>query len=153
MSTAFIGIGSNLGNREGNCLRATGLLGTKGLRVEKQSSLYETAPWGEKNQPLFLNMAVEIQTDCTPEELLRLLKEIESELGREKTYKWGPRVIDLDILLFDNLIMNRHDLCIPHPLLHKRDFVLKPLAELAPDMLHPVLNVSIGELLQQLDTL
>jgi 2-amino-4-hydroxy-6-hydroxymethyldihydropteridine diphosphokinase len=152
MSIAFIGIGSNLGNREGNCLRAIGLLKQKGLRVKRHSSLYETEPWGVRDQPSFLNMAVELETDCAPGELFRRLKEIESELGREKTYKWGPRVIDLDILVFDNLIMNEHGLCIPHPLMHKRDFVLKPLAELVPDMLHPVLNVSISELLQQLET-
>ena len=151
MSSAFIGIGSNLGNREENCARAIVLLREKGLRVRKQSSLYETEPWGTGDQPLFLNMAVQIETDHSPAELLKLLKGIETEMGREKTYKWGPRVIDLDILLFDDIILEQDDLCIPHPLMHKRDFVLRPLADLAPAMKHPALHLSIGELLQQLE--
>jgi 2-amino-4-hydroxy-6-hydroxymethyldihydropteridine diphosphokinase len=148
-STAYIGIGSNLGNREENCYRAIELLEKKGIKIKKKSSLYETEPWGIEQQPMFLNMAVEIETELEPEKLLRLLKDIETKLGRKGTFKWGPRIIDLDILLFDDIIINKKDLKIPHPLMHKRDFVLNPLNEIAPEINHPLLNCRIDELVQQ----
>ncbi|MBE0426732.1 MAG: 2-amino-4-hydroxy-6-hydroxymethyldihydropteridine diphosphokinase [Nitrospirae bacterium] len=149
MSTAYIGIGSNLGNREENCFHAIELLEKKGIKIKKKSSLYETEPWGIKQQPIFLNMAVEIETELEPDKLLRLLKDIEKKLGRKNTLKWGPRIIDLDILIFDDIILNKKDLKIPHPLMHKRGFVLKPLNEIAPKINHPLLNRSIAELVQQ----
>jgi len=150
MSLAYIGIGSNLGNRQENCLHAIELLQEKGVIVTKRSSLYETEPWGMKDQPPFLNMVIEIETELDPKVLLRVLKDVEKELGRKESLKWGPRVIDLDILLVDNLILNQDGLIIPHPLMHKRDFVLRPLAEIAPDIKHPLLKLSIDELLQKL---
>ncbi len=149
MFKAYIGIGSNLGNRKENCLRAIELLEKKGIIIKKKSSLYETKPWGIEHQPLFLNMAIEIETDLEPEKLLKVLKDIEAEIGRKHTFKWGPRIIDLDILLFNDIIVDKKDLKIPHPLMHKRDFVLKPLSEIAPEINHPLLKCRIDELLQQ----
>ncbi|MEW6571256.1 MAG: 2-amino-4-hydroxy-6-hydroxymethyldihydropteridine diphosphokinase [Nitrospirota bacterium] len=149
MPIAYVGIGSNVGNREKNCFHAIELLEGKGIKVRKKSSLCETEPWGYKNQPAFLNMAVEIETKLGPEELLKLLKEIEAEIGRKKSFRWGPRVIDLDILLFDNIILSEEDLKIPHPHMHERDFVLIALNEIAPGINHPVLNVSIDDLLHR----
>ena len=150
MAIAYIGIGSNLGNRQENCLRAIELLQKKGIIVTKRSSLYKTEPWGVKDQPRFINMAVEIDTSLEPKELLKILKNIEKGLGREKSSKWGPRIIDLDILLFDDIILNEDNLKIPHPLMQERDFVLRPLCEIAPDIYHPLLKLSMYELMQKI---
>ena len=150
MSVAYIGIGSNLGDREFNCKQAIGFLRQKGITVSKESSLYETKPWGVTDQPLFLNMAIEIETNLKPFELLRTLKDIEKEMGREETFLWGPRIIDLDILLYDNYIVNEKGLRIPHPHMQDREFVLRPLCEIAGDVPHPLLLLSIEELLQRL---
>jgi 2-amino-4-hydroxy-6-hydroxymethyldihydropteridine diphosphokinase len=147
MSVVYIGIGSNLGNSQENCLRAIELLQKKGIIITKRSSLYETEPWGVKDQPLFINMAIEIETGLKPKVLLKILKDVEKEVGRGKSIKWGPRIIDLDILLFDNIVLNEDDLKIPHPLMHKRDFVLRPLCEIAPDIKQPVFGKTIKELL------
>ncbi len=147
MSVVYIGIGSNLGNRQYHCLKAIELLEQCGLRVSKISSLYETEPWGVKAQPAFLNMAIEVETDIVPLKLLELIKKIEAELGREKTVKWGPRVIDLDILLYDDLRIAEEDLQVPHPLMHQREFVLRPLSEIAPEKVHPVLRKDMRSLL------
>ncbi|MBI5098467.1 MAG: 2-amino-4-hydroxy-6-hydroxymethyldihydropteridine diphosphokinase [Nitrospirae bacterium] len=149
MSTAYIGIGSNLGYREDNCERAIKLLIANGIMVTKRSSMTETEPWGVKEQPNFINMAVEIKTGLTPDELLRLLKNIEVDVGRLPTSHWGPRIIDLDILLYDDVIMKTPDLEIPHPGISEREFVLKPLAEIAPDKMHPIFKKSIKDLLLQ----
>jgi 2-amino-4-hydroxy-6-hydroxymethyldihydropteridine diphosphokinase len=151
MSTVYIGIGSNLGDRGENCIRAIELLEQRGIPVKKRSSLYETEPWGVKDQPLFLNMAIEIETALSPRDLLKILKETEQEIGRETSSQWGPRIIDLDILLFNTDIVDEDTLSIPHPFMHERDFVLKPLSEIAPDAEHPVLHKSIRELEMQLE--
>jgi 2-amino-4-hydroxy-6-hydroxymethyldihydropteridine diphosphokinase len=95
-------------------------------------------------------MAIEVETKLNPEALLRILKDVEKEVGRKESTKWGPRIIDLDILLIDNIVLNDDDLKIPHPLMHERDFVLRPLCEIAPNITHPLLKVSINGLLQQL---
>lgn len=116
--------------------------------VAKQSSLYETEPWGITEQPEFVNMAVEIETGLAPMELLELLRKIERDMGRQETLRWGPRIIDLDMLLYNNIILNTNALIIPHPLLHEREFVLKPLFEIAEDVMHPVLKKRIGDLLK-----
>ncbi|MBI4945666.1 MAG: 2-amino-4-hydroxy-6-hydroxymethyldihydropteridine diphosphokinase, partial [Bacteroidetes bacterium] len=105
MAIAYIGIGSNLGNREENCKKAISLLEQNGIKVTKRSSFYETEPWGVKDQPKFINMAVEVETHLKPEELLKTIKKIEKDLGRGESMRWGPRVIDLDILLYNNLIL------------------------------------------------
>jgi len=148
MSVVYIGIGSNTGDREVNVRTALKRFRQKGIMIKQESSRYETEPWGVRDQPGFLNMAVQIETELEPEELLQTLKDIETEMGRERTFRWGPRIIDLDILLFDNLVVDGEDLKIPHPLMQERDFVLKPLAEIAPKVKHPVLQKSIKELLE-----
>ncbi|RJQ48732.1 MAG: 2-amino-4-hydroxy-6-hydroxymethyldihydropteridine diphosphokinase [Nitrospiraceae bacterium] len=148
MHTVYIGIGSNLGDREENCERAIRLLIEHGMTVTKRSSMIETEPWGVKEQPKFINMALEIKTGMEPDELLHLLKRIENESGRLPTSRWGPRVIDLDILLYDDLILKTPELEIPHPGISERDFVLRPLAEIAPEKVHPVLKKSIKALLK-----
>ncbi|MBI4848737.1 MAG: 2-amino-4-hydroxy-6-hydroxymethyldihydropteridine diphosphokinase [Nitrospirae bacterium] len=150
MPTAYIGIGSNLGDREDNCGRAIRLLEANNIKVIKSSSMIETEPWGVEDQPMFINMAVEIETVLGPEELLSVLKKIEVETGRRPEKRWGPRVIDLDILLYDDLIMKTSELEIPHPHISEREFVLRPLAEIVPEKLHPVLKKSIRELLSEL---
>ncbi|HXX57310.1 MAG TPA: 2-amino-4-hydroxy-6-hydroxymethyldihydropteridine diphosphokinase [Thermodesulfovibrionales bacterium] len=152
MPIAYIGIGSNLGDREENCLRAIDRLSREGITVKKRSSLYETEPWGLKDQPKFINAAVEIETEREPEELLETLKKIENDFGKQApSAKWGPRVIDLDILFYDDRIIHNTDLEVPHPHLHERDFVLKPLSEIAPQKIHPLLKKTLAELLTELD--
>jgi dihydroneopterin aldolase/2-amino-4-hydroxy-6-hydroxymethyldihydropteridine diphosphokinase len=151
VAIAYIGIGSNLGNRQKNCSRAIEILVTKGIVIRKKSSMYETEPWGVTDQPRFINMVVEVETELEPHELLRTLKDIEREVGRGETFKWGPRIIDLDILFFNDLFLRDNILQIPHPLMHKRDFVLKPLCEIAPDKIHPLLRVRIRDLLEKLE--
>ncbi|MDA8106255.1 MAG: 2-amino-4-hydroxy-6-hydroxymethyldihydropteridine diphosphokinase [Nitrospiraceae bacterium] len=149
MSIAYIGIGSNVGNRRYHCLKAVELLEQNGQKVSKISSLYETEPWGVKDQPPFINMAVEIETAFPPKKLLGLLKKIEKKMGRKKTVRWGPRVIDLDILFYDDLTVNDDDLVIPHPFMHIRAFVLEPLSEIAPEIVHPVLRKKVAALLRE----
>jgi 2-amino-4-hydroxy-6-hydroxymethyldihydropteridine diphosphokinase len=148
MSIVYIGIGSNLGDREKNCSRSVDLLEKNGIVIRQESSLYETIPWGSRDQPLFLNMVIEVETELKPQELLELLKNVEIEVGREKSSRWGPRIIDLDILLYDDITLNEETLTVPHPYLHKRDFALIPLCEIAPDVKHPVLQLTMRELLQ-----
>jgi len=150
MAEAYIGIGSNLGNRKQNCEKAISLLTENRITVLKRSTMLETEPWGIKDQPKFINMAIKIDTILEPEDLLNLLKEIESAVGRTQTFRWGPRIIDIDILLYDNLILNTNNVQIPHPGIKDRDFVLRPLAEIAPDKIHPVFRKSIKELLSEL---
>ncbi|NOY38783.1 MAG: 2-amino-4-hydroxy-6-hydroxymethyldihydropteridine diphosphokinase [Nitrospirae bacterium] len=149
MTTIYIGIGSNLGDREGNCLKALEELEKSGIKVTKRSFLYETEPWGVKDQPGFINMAVEADTDLTPGEVLRVFKAIEKKLGRREAPRWGPRIVDLDILLYDDLVVNETNLRIPHPHMHERDFVLKPLSEIAPEVIHPLLKKTVREMLSE----
>ncbi|HDK81073.1 MAG TPA: 2-amino-4-hydroxy-6-hydroxymethyldihydropteridine diphosphokinase [Nitrospirae bacterium] len=151
MPIAYIGIGSNLGNRQENCDKAIALLTEKGINVLNRSSSYDTEPWGVKEQPKFINMAVETETDLTPEALLGALRQIEIEMGRQQTRRWGARIIDLDILFYNDLIMNTPELEIPHPGIRDRAFVLDPLCEIAPDRIHPVLRKSVKTLLSELE--
>lgn len=150
MAIVHLGIGSNIGDRKANCERALELLGGRGIKIKKVSSMYETKPWGLKEQPDFINMAAEAETDLSPEKLLDTLKRIEKEMGREETVKWGPRVIDLDILFYNDAIVDTQRLRIPHPFIRERDFVVTPLAEIAPDKVHPVLKKSVRQLREEL---
>lgn len=146
---AYISIGSNMGNKEENLNNAVKKIEEiNGVKVSKVSSYITTEPWGNENQDEFLNGALKVETYLTPKELMTELLRIESELGRVREVKWGPRVIDLDIILFDDIVSNDEFVIIPHPLMHLRDFVLAPLNEIAPYALHPLKNKRVFELLE-----
>jgi 2-amino-4-hydroxy-6-hydroxymethyldihydropteridine diphosphokinase len=149
----YLGLGSNLGDRGQNLRRALSVLDeTDGITVRSASSCYETQPVGPvTGQDEFYNAAVEIETTLSPQELLALIKAAEIQLGRVSGERWGPRVIDIDILLWDNNILQQEGLTIPHPEMTTRAFVLAPLAEIAPDVAHPTARKSVAELASQLD--
>ena len=149
MPIAFIGIGSNLGNRIENCIRAVEEI-SNFARITVISSIYETEPVDKKDQPDFTNCAIEIETSLSPFDLLTFLRSVENVIGRERIEKWGPRIIDLDIIFYDNLLIETDELIIPHPRAHLRRFVLEPLSEIAPDFIHPNLKISVSELLNNL---
>jgi len=145
----YLGLGSNLGNKEDNLKRAIKALESL-AEVEKISSFYITEPVGYKEQDNFLNAAVKIKTLLNPYDLLEQIMRIEKSLKRERTIKWGPRTIDIDILFYDNLVMNEDFLTIPHKESHKRLFVLDPLSEIGGNLIHPTLGLSILELRKKL---
>lgn len=144
--TVYIALGSNLGNRLANLKNAISNF-TPQMEVKKKSLVYETPPWGYADQPAFLNQVVMVQTYLEPEDLLDHLKRLEVVLGREPTFQNGPRLIDMDILFYDDVMIDSPPLQIPHPRLHQRGFVLVPLHDLAPELVHPVLGKPISELL------
>ena len=143
--TVYLALGSNLGNRQENLKQALAAL-TPQLEVKAKSHVYETPPWGYEEQPKFFNQAIQGETYLQPEPLLKHLKRLEVALGRQGTFQNGPRLIDIDILFFDDLILNTATITLPHPRLHERGFVLQPLMDIAPELVHPVLRQSIREL-------
>ncbi len=150
MKRVYLGIGSNLGDRETQCAAAIENLERRGVTVIKVSSHFETDPWGVPDQPKFINMAVEAETALPPDDLLAVLKEIEHEMGRQETSRYGPRIIDIDILFYGDQVIESGRLRVPHPLLHVRDFVLLPLSEIAPEMVHPLLHKTVKCLYEEL---
>jgi GTP cyclohydrolase-4 len=146
----FIALGANLGDRQASLLQAIQSIRAVAA-VESLSSFYETEPVGYLDQPNFLNMACQIRTEHSPQELLAFLKQIERQMGRQASFRNAPRPIDIDILLYDDLVLESPELSIPHPRMSERAFVLAPLAEIAPEIIHPISKLTISELLQRVD--
>lgn len=153
MAKVCLGLGTNIGNKRGNLVKAAALLAERAGDVLAFSSLYETEPWGFQSDNTFLNAALVLETECLPLELLDITRSIEIEMGRTKKSVAGQyedRVIDIDLLLYDDLIMQTECLTLPHPLMHKRRFVMEPLVEIAPDVLHPVFHKTMCQLIEEL---
>jgi 2-amino-4-hydroxy-6-hydroxymethyldihydropteridine diphosphokinase len=148
--TIYLALGTNLGDRPANLRAALDAL-EPDIHVLDKSPVYETEPWGYTDQPPFLNMVICAETDLSPKGLLRRLKDIEATLGRVPNFRNGPRLIDLDILFYDDLVLDTPPLVIPHPQLHKRAFVLVPLAKIAPTLVHPLLGLSVEQFLGKID--
>ncbi len=147
----YLGIGSNLGDRNNNIREAVRMINERDqISLIGQSTVIETNPYGNEDQPDFLNQVIKIDTTQIPQELLKSCREIEAELKREKVKKWGPRTIDIDILFYADLIIRENELEIPHPDLHNRLFVLRSMMELDPEFRHPVLRISIREIYNKL---
>jgi 2-amino-4-hydroxy-6-hydroxymethyldihydropteridine diphosphokinase len=142
----YLALGSNLGNRLENLKEAIRSLPPQ-MTVKSKSHVYETPPWGHADQPKFLNQALKAETYLQPEPLLKHIKRLEIALGRKPSFQNGPRLIDIDILFYDDLVLNTPSLTIPHPRLHERGFVLLPLMDLAPDLVHPLTKKSVREML------
>jgi len=150
MHTVYLSLGSNIGEREDNLRRALALLRASGVEVRRLSSMWETEPQELARQRWFINLIAEIETALFPRQLLHLTGRIEKEMGRRRLTPKGPRIIDIDIVLFGNFVIHVAELEIPHPRMAERRFVLAPLAELAPDLKHPVTRATVSEMLASL---
>lgn len=152
MALVYLGLGTNIGNKRKNMVTAAALLAERAGDVLSLSSFYETEPWGFASENTFLNAALELETDCSPMELLRLTQQIEREMGRtqKSDSSYHDRIIDIDILLYGNEVVHHEDLVVPHPLMQQRLFVMQPLAEIAPSLVHPVLQKSMYDLYMDL---
>jgi len=146
----YLALGSNLGDRLANLKQAIAAL-TPQMEVQAKSAVYETPPWGYEDQPKFLNQVIKANTYLDPEPLLKHLKRLEIALGRKESFPNGPRLIDMDILFYDDLVLNAGSLVIPHPRLHERGFVLLPLMDINPDFVHPVSKKSVREMAVRCD--
>ena len=143
----FLGLGSNQGDRELNLKNSIKLLNSRVGKVLKSSEVYESEPWGVKNQNYFLNQVIEIKTDFDPNDLLNICKNIEHDMGRKQEIRWGKRVIDIDILYYQSKVINQKNLIIPHKLMHERNFVMIPLNDISENHMHPILKISNKEIL------
>lgn len=148
-ATVYLHTGTNLGSRLQNLSQANDFIEEKIGPIIQESKIYLTEAWGVKDQPDFLNQALKVETALTPQEVLKAIAWIENELGRKRVKKWHSRIIDVDILFFENQIINEENLIIPHPHLHERKFVLKPLLDIASDYVHPVFEHTIIELYEK----
>lgn len=146
MTDLILHTGSNLGNRQANLSKANFLIDMHIGEITKSSAVYVTEPWGVKDQNDFLNQALKVQTELSPKQTLENIHKIEKVLGRIRGIKWQSRLIDIDLIFFGDQIIDEENLKVPHPHLHKRNFVMTPLNEIIPDFIHPVLNKTIGEL-------
>ena len=142
----YLALGSNLGDRHENLKQAVASL-TPQMDVKAKSHVYETPPWGYEDQPRFLNQVLKTQTYLQPEQLLKHIKRLEVALGRKATFPNGPREIDIDVLMYDELVLNTSILTLPHPHMHERGFVLLPMMDIAPDLVHPLSGKSVREML------
>jgi len=147
----YLGLGSNLGNKHNYITKAIKFISKlENVEITKTSSRIETAPYGKTDQPDFINCVIELETDLLPEALLKKCLDIENQLGRIRSEKWGPRTIDIDLLFYEDKIINTELLVLPHPQLHKREFVLNSLNELCPNLIHPILNKKIKDIFVEL---
>ena len=153
MSTAYIAIGSNLGDKRKNCDRGIDALDRiRDITVTARAGMYKTAPVDYTDQDWFVNTVVRIETDLAPDDLLARIKQIERDAGRDKGgLRFGPRILDLDIIFYDDLVLRTAALEIPHPRMHKRRFVLRPICDIAPSAMHPTLKTSVKALLEAVD--
>ena len=150
MQTTYLALGTNLGDRPANLRAAIDGLASD-VRLVSRSHIYETPAWGYEDQPAFLNMVIKGETELPPAALLARIKELERDMGRTPSFHWGPRLIDIDILFYGDLVLETPELVIPHPRLQERGFVLVPLTDLAPELVHPVLRKTVRQLLAEVE--
>ena len=150
MSLVAISMGSNLGNRLSSLRKAILLLKKEGFNIIKTSDVFETPPFGVTNQPRFLNACLLMDTEINPADLLEKLKKIENEVGRIQRFRWGPREIDLDIIFYDEKVIDGPSLKVPHPHMHERPFVLIPLKQISPQWVHPILKKTVKQMAEDL---